>query len=190
MRSSIIRMALLAVSVFLLVGCAEPRTGGPLADRPSFNGCIPVPAGGQLFINSITIDPTEAEGRLEMTIETVRTSHSDNGVLEVRGVFASAEDFIPGFLVPSGDDFFDGLEFTELPALYSPEDGVVAVGVLVRFRDDITADGSEPVVTTDGVDYKIEGLGAFATESHRSVWLTRESVESNDFCAAYGEATG
>lgn len=190
MCSSIMRMVSLALfSVFLVVGCAEPGTRGPLADRPSFNGCIPIPAGGQLFINSLTLDPNEAEGSQEMTIEAVRSSHSGKGVLEASAVLVSAEEFTPGFLVPSGDAFFEGLEFTELPAIYSPEGGVVAVGVLVQFEDDVVADGSEPVLTTTGVEYRVESLGTFAAESHRSVWLTSESVESDGFCAAYEEAT-
>lgn len=188
MRSGFMGIAILAVSTILLAGCAQPRTDGPIADRPSFNGCIPVPAGGQLFINSVTIDPADAEGGQEMTIDVVRDSQRREGVIEVTPVLASADDFIPGFLVPSGDPFFEGLEFTRFPASFTPEDGIVSVGVLVQFADDVSADGSEPVIVTDGIEYTIEDLGTFVLESRRSVWLTREPVESDEFCAAFHQA--
>ena len=185
---SLTGIAILAVSALFLMGCAQPRTDGPLADRPSFDGCIPVPADGQLFISSFTIDPNNPEGESSLTIESVSYTSLTDEVLQATPVLASIEDVVPGWLAPSGEATFESLGFTELPASYDPEGGIVAVGLLVQFADGITADEAAPVLTADSFQYSIDGLGAFITESHRSVWLTREPVESEGFCAAFNAA--
>jgi len=185
---SLTGIAILTISALFLIGCAQPRTDGPLADRPSFDGCIPVPADGQLFISSFTIDPNNPDGDSELTIESVNYTSLTDEVLQVTPVLASIEDVVPGWIAPSGEATFESLGFTELPVSYDPEGGIVAVGLLVQLAGDITSDEATPVLTADSFQYNIEGVGTFITESHRSVWLTREPVESESFCAAFNAA--
>ena len=90
------------------------------------------------------------------------TSLTDE-VLQATPVLASIEDVVPGWLAPSDEATFESLGFTELPASYDPEGGIVAVGLLVQFADGITADEAAPVLTADSFQYSIDGLGAFIT---------------------------
>lgn len=176
-----------------VAGCSQTPSPGPLGEitafqnRPEFRGCTPYVAEGPIFLNSMLVepDPLQPQEIIFQAVDVTLGEHVDSA----ESVMISHPELAAGFLLGPNEVWYDEFEVTPLPARYTADMGLVAVGVLIHSPIDAPENSVEPSIVTEGVTYTISGTDElYRIPSLRTVWLTRSPVDSELFCDGFNRA--